>query len=464
MNARRAGLLRISPAILALLLAACGSPDEPPQATGGYAGTEACKECHAEQHRAFVASHHRKYVQTASPDTVIGDFATNNSLEAGDAGTTMLRRGDDFFVKTTGPDGALHEYRVEKTIGFHFKQRYETTLADGRRYVLPVQWNKNQKKWVDYHGLKKHKPGDGAYWSDPERGVATGCAGCHGTGVRLFRGGADGRPRIVEAECTIGCEACHGPCADHCRDDKNEDYIKAISLKGLSPQRRTDVCGSCHGRGQDPDAGTSYPHAFLPGSRLLRTFDLVEAVVGKKTGRFWADGRSSSHHQQYIDHVQSKHYTRAGMDCLACHTHHERKGQGMLALEPGQRPNELCTQCHEDLKANDALKAHTGHDPLDDKEKDGTICVDCHMPKIVANEQPMQLRHHGISIPNPRKTLLWGTPNACNICHNDPATNDTPQRMIDAMTRWGFAPPAIKVKVKGEREEEKTTAEPAPKS
>ena len=35
--------------------------------------------------------------------------------------------------QATGPDGKLHEYAVVRTVGHHYKQRYETVLADGRR-------------------------------------------------------------------------------------------------------------------------------------------------------------------------------------------------------------------------------------------------------------------------------------------------------------------------------------------
>ena len=48
--------------------------------------------------------------------------------------------------------------------------------------------------------------------------------------------------------------------------------------------------------------------------------------------------------------------------------------------------------------------------------------------------------------PSPNKAILWGSPNACNICHNGKAKNDSPQRMIDAMKKWGIPPMPIKLK------------------
>ena len=435
--------LGVVAALLTAAAAALGAAARDTRVGEEYAGTESCKECHKEQYRAFVKSHHRKYVQKATPATVIGDFARNNVLAAGGRQTRMMRRGDAFFVRTAGPDGRTREYRCEKTIGHYYKQRYETTLPDGRRYVLPVQWNRNQKRWVDYHGLGKAKPGSGDYWCDPERTIAVSCAGCHGTGVRLVRPAPGARPKVVEAEFTIGCEACHGPCAAHGKDEKNPEMIKAISLKRLPPQRQVDVCGKCHSRGKDPEAGTAYPSRFRPGDRVVRRFVLVEPVFGKKTRNFWPDGRAVRHHQQFTEFVQSAHYVKAGLTCITCHEPHERTGQGMLKLKAGAKPNDLCLGCHTDLRGDAALKAHTFHDPA----KEGGVCVDCHMPKLVSNEQPMQLHHHGTSIPNPRKTLLWGSPNACHICHHDEAKNDTPQRMINAMQTWGIPPMPIKLKL-----------------
>ena len=416
---------------------------------GAYAGSEACKsqECHPGEYAAYMGSNHQKYVQLATPDTVIGDFTGNNVLEAGGRKTTMIRRGDQFLIETTGPDGQLHEYPVERTIGHQYKQRYSTILADGRRYVLPVQWNKNEKRWVDYHGLAKLKPGSGKYWCDLARNTAMTCGGCHGTGVKI----EGDPPRLSEAEMSIGCEACHGPCAAHCKDEKNPALIKAISLKSLSQQRQVDVCGKCHSRGKDPETKTDYPHGFLPGDRVLRKFELVEPTIGKKTGRYWPDGRASGHHQQFNEFIISPHYAKAGMTCTTCHESHATRPIGVRQIREGQKPNDLCLACHEDLKGDAALKKHSFHDPA----KEGAVCIDCHMPKLVTNEQPLQLRHHGASIPNPRKALLWAAPDACSLCHYHKAKGDTPQAMLDAMVKWGIPPQPIKIDVEKKKQANK---------
>ena len=424
------GRFRLIVAVLAFSTALSHAAEQRSQLVAEYAGTESCKECHEKQYNAFINSHHRKYVQVVTPETVIGDFTKNNVLKVGGHETRMIRRGDEFFVETVGSDGTRHEYRCQKTIGFHYKQRYQTTLADGRLYVLPVQWNRNEQRWVDYHGLAKHKPGSGGYWCDPERAVAVRCAGCHGTGIELRQSKKGFRPKIIEAEMSIGCEACHGPCATHVKYPKQKGFI--LSLKKLPAQRLVDVCGQCHVRGSDHVAGTAYPYLFRPGDRLLRKFAPVEPTIGKQTKNFWADGRAVKHHQQFIEFIKSSHYTKAGMTCVTCHDPHDLS----LGSKPDvdEKGNGPCLSCHSELDGDKPLAAHTHHDT----KREGSLCVNCHMPRLISNEQKMQLRHHGMSKPNPFKTIAWGSPNACNICHNK--EKETPQQMIDAMKEWGIKP------------------------
>ncbi len=397
--------------------------------SSGYAGMESCRECHQNQYNTFTQSSHRKYVRPVSPETVIGDFVENNTLEAGGQITRMSRKGDRFFVTTTGPDGELKTYPCDRVVGFYYKQRYTTQLSDGRYYVLPVQWNNGEKRWVDYHGLKKEKPGSGNYWSDSERAIALRCAGCHHTGVKLISSDSPENKSIRAAEHAIGCEACHGPAAEHVRNP--EKTVKQVSLKQLSQQRLTDVCGRCHGRGKDPANKTAYPYGFQPGERLVRFFDLAEPEIGKKNKNFWPDGRALKHHQQYTDFIKSTHFTKAGMTCMSCHDPHGGAEHGML--KKGLGSEQVCLGCHGNLAEAQALQQHTRHDP----KSTGSQCVSCHMPRIVTNAVPMQLRHHGVSIPNPMKTIVWKSPNACSACHSDPAREETPQKMAEIMKKWG---------------------------
>jgi formate-dependent nitrite reductase cytochrome c552 subunit len=72
------------------------------------------------------------------------------------------------------------------------------------------------------------------------------------------------------------------------------------------------------------------------------------------------------------------------------------------------------------------------------EEGRGSVCINCHMPKIVANETPVQLHHHGFSKPNPLKTLRWGSPNTCTICHGGGEKLEMVEKMITAVREWGM--------------------------
>jgi hypothetical protein len=84
-------------------------------------------------------------------------------LTAGGYTSKMSRKGDEFFITTMGPDNKEHTYKAKYRIGSVWKQRYVTELPNGALNILPVQWNIKSQEWVDYHGLKKYKPGSGGY-------------------------------------------------------------------------------------------------------------------------------------------------------------------------------------------------------------------------------------------------------------------------------------------------------------
>jgi len=74
----------------------------------------------------------------------------------------------------------------------------------------------------------------------------------------------------------------------------------------------------------------------------------------------------------------------------------------------------MCLQCHEEKYRGDS---HTRH-----ASGDATLCVSCHMPKIM-NSLLFRARTHQIDDrPNAQMTIRFGaseSPNACLECHAD---------------------------------------------
>ena len=105
--------------IIALAFVACSSetPPEPApvvQSPATHVGAAACTSGHTEEHEAWLGSHHDLAMQPATPATVLGDFDNATFSYAG-VQSTFTRRGDNYFVRTDGADGALTDYQIAYT-------------------------------------------------------------------------------------------------------------------------------------------------------------------------------------------------------------------------------------------------------------------------------------------------------------------------------------------------------------
>ena len=93
------------------------------------------------------------------------------------------------------------------------------------------------------------------------------------------------------------------------------------------------------------------------------------------------------------------------LHCVTCHT---SSGRDRYA----NNPNDACLQCHQDRQAD--LKAHTMHEP----DSEGSVCIKCHMPEREFVGHFLR-SDHSFRPPMPEATIRFGSPNACNQCHDD---------------------------------------------
>lgn len=146
------------------------------------------------------------------------------------------------------------------------------------------------------------------------------CGPCHMTNYSK-EGHQDNMEGMVGtwSEDGIGCEECHGPGLTHIRNP-SKDSIKIDTS--------ADACGKCHQRG---GLGPEPP----------------------------ASGGFIRHHEQ-INELKAGVHKELG--CIDCHNPHER---AILV-------KDNCQECHEEIAKSYALTVHG---------KQGTRCVECHMPK-----------------------------------------------------------------------------------
>src|SRR5262249_836784 len=128
-----------------------------------FVGRAVCSTCHPEQERRWHGSHHDLAMQVANQQTVLGNFE-NATFTHRDVTTTFFRRNDQFFVRTEGPDGQLHDYAVAYTFGVTPLQQYLIAFPGGRYQALGIAWDSRPQaaggqRWFHLYPGQQLAPG-----------------------------------------------------------------------------------------------------------------------------------------------------------------------------------------------------------------------------------------------------------------------------------------------------------------
>ena len=414
-----------------------------PDAAPAHVGSEACAECHAAEYKAWRGSHHDLAMQVASEGSVLGDFE-NRIFEQRGVVTRFFRRDGRFLVDTTGADGERGEFEVAYTFGVTPLQQYLLGFPDGRYQALTVAWDSRPaseggQRWFHLYPDEDIPPGDELHWTAPAHNWNFACAECHSTRLRKNYDAAADRYATDWAEINVGCEACHGPGADHvsaarlARDDSaaypadhglamtlagpgewqfGRDARTATRVPGRDGGSEPELCGRCHARRSQ--ISEDYVHG-----RPLSDTHRVELL---REGRYFPDGQVLDEVYVYGSFLQSRMYA-AGVTCSDCHEPH--------SLELRAEGDGACFQCH--AAAAYGTPEHHFH-PVD---SESARCVSCHMPErtyMVVDPR----RDHSMRIPRPDLSEKLGTPNVCTGCH----AGRTNQWAAEQLKTWYGKEPA----------------------
>jgi cysteine-rich repeat protein len=405
-----------------------------PLQDNAYAGSDSCAECHQARFDSWSASLHAR-LQIPPGDAQAAGFPLPDGI-----GWT-----DVLFV-----------------IG----QKWRSEYIDLGGMVLPERWNY-------LNGAMEATPG-GPY----------DCGACHTTGydaaATYTDSSGDPVPGIAGSwtEFNIGCEACHGPGAEHA-GDPSRDNINRIELDWtntdegvVSPAvRSSQVCGNCHWgptsrevflnlRGENH---TQYNDWTVSGHASSLEFTAVNTYCAKCHSPGNAEADATEHYFRAFEPTAATQVA-----CIACHDPHNVSGpfwdvldwpaggqQDPRDLPPAirryqgtdydpstndyvdvenPRANGACTDCH---RLQPGFRRHVDASPPETVDleppfnfdqvltvphgehidEEYATCLDCHMPYSRSSANDPDIRSHSL-LPNER---LLGSGDhynvTCGPCH-----------------------------------------------
>ena len=440
-----------------------------------YVGSQVCGDCHFINYAAWEQSPHHHIASEPGPDAFVANFSEGaffipekhrkSQFDHLPAAKMYNRNGDYFMaLRDIGAD-TYSEMKIDKVIGFQYRQTFLTKEGGGVLRRLPIQWSVPRNEFF-------------AYWNEQEQSIHSVhdmweqmkplnsawnlyCARCHTTNLEEnSKDRAHSKADVEWTELGVGCEVCHGPGSDHVEymDDKPMNRLaswldqrffdkQAPFIMNAAKQKQgvaLSVCARCHGADIMRTRMPLYRN-YRPGydkegnlNDLSPYFTEAELVPGRTipTVEVWPDGRPKGLGTLFRSFADSKHYQETDMRCYDCHDPHDNKKPAEKGLlRPSVQSNQFCSDCHMDIVKNSG--AHSKHK----SGTEGSYCYDCHMPKNMLNQVsgvPHFVRAHNIgTIPNPLLTQRMGmenSPNACNECHSD----ETPEWAVDHLRQWGM--------------------------
>lgn len=426
-----------------------------------YVGARECRSCHRDITRDHAETLHALALQAADRDTILADF------DQGEAERTVLFPGDSEARPFTARD-------IAYVIGAgRYAQRYLVELNKDEYAVLPAEWNTVTQAWQPLELADE--------WPAPAYDWLQSCAGCHTTGLNVERGRwqDDG----------VQCEACHGPgsvhvdLADRAGRRASQEQLAAIHAAiVLSPDAQ--ICGQCHSRGVEPEAGRLYPVNYRPGADLLHA-DVFALAATDDTTAWWETGHAHQNNMQFNEWLTSAHATsldtlksssaaqdgclqchgsdytlreriarlygddgeRAGeppapvtldtaqfsVTCITCHSpHHAEQADFLLAADT----YSLCTACHQNTELTPTLhhpvmemfegraviESVAGIPAAHFADENGPRCVTCHMPEVpIAGGLTLAAHTWRPVLPG---AAANSPPDSCSGCHQDLTTTD----------------------------------------
>ena len=363
---------------------------------GTFVGSETCASCHVQEFEEWKGSHHDLSMMEADSTSVLANFDDDTFVSKG-IKFKFFKKGGEYFVNTEGVGGKYEDYKVTHTFGVYPLQQYLIEFPDGKYQCLLAAWDSDKGKWFDLQPNLEIHHEEWLHWTGGSMTWNNMCADCHSTNLQKNYDQTSLSYNTTYDIINVSCEACHGPSSNHVEYYSNiEKYenLKAPKLymtAGMDSKDVVQKCARCHSRRAQITDHFDYEGHFLDHyAPFLLTSPTYEL-----------DGQILDEVYVYGSFMQSTMY-KEGVSCKDCHNSHS------LSLK--KTGNDLCLSCH--TPDYNTYEHHFHND------SEATQCINCHMTGRTYMGNDFR-RDHSFRVPRPDQSVKYGTPNACNSCHQD---------------------------------------------
>jgi tetratricopeptide (TPR) repeat protein len=378
-----------------------------------YGKSPTCKSCHEEAYQNWERSHHALAERKVDAALDKIAFEPPRRISHGSQVSEARTENGRFQLVTPGSHGTNQPFDIARVLGVDPVIQYLIPAGDGRFQASELCFDPNHPGWFDVFGEEDRKPGEWGHWTGRGMNWNHTCATCHNTRLRKNYDVRTDSYSTAMAEMGVGCEACHGPMADHnAWQSKNPNKTGDPTVRKITREEVFSVCAQCHSRRGELTSD------FRPGENF---FDHHQLTIPDETELFYPDGQIRDEDYEFTAFLGSKMHA-AGVRCVDCHEPHTSKVRVV--------GNLLCMTCHGAL-TNAAPKIDLATHSRHKVGPRGDFCTDCHMSQTVYMQR--HARHdHGFVVPDPRLTKEFGIPNACNRCHTERSADWS----LDAIVKW----------------------------
>ena len=214
----------------------------------GYVGSAACGKCHAEHYDRWKGSMHAMAMRRVNVADAPGIAKDSVDVSWGEgASGRLFVSGGTLSFSVREPGIARGPYALSYVLGGRYIAQYLAETGDGRLQALAVGFDPIKGDWFDIFADSARKSEDWGHWANRGMTANSECIACHVTGFHKGYDGAADSYTTTWSETGVGCEACHGPGAEHVRKRaEGKQLVASDDYRVPSGQAMMQGCATCH--------------------------------------------------------------------------------------------------------------------------------------------------------------------------------------------------------------------------